>query len=1268
MDGAKLSEAVWISPGFNTAVTLETDLDNEKKVRAYIPTRAACEVLLDLEKQLHPMVEGPRSRVITGTYGTGKSHLSLMLARLYRDGAEDADLGPMLDKMDGKWPGQAKKLRAGRSKKSGYFLVLLEGDEGHFEDALLSRLTRALRKANLSDLIPETAFTAAVARVEDLRLNYADAYSDMVKRAPEFGVASLAALVKQLENSEKAAYEKFRDLYREVLSGAEFTATFGMKPRDVYSAVASRLVNDHGYSGIAVIWDEFGRYMERVVDDPRGLEGDAIQKFAEGCNHGKGQLHLYLICHRSLQEYASLGTIARAMGTSKKDEDDWRKIVGRFHEFRMQSTDHEVFDLIDQVVVQMEDSPVYQNMVSDCAQALNDCTSEAMDAKLFPEFGREDVHSVVTLGAFPLHPMAAFLLPRVSQEVAQNERTLFTFLSHSGAGTLGPFLSSTPAVPDQGRPPFFTADLLWDYFVNDVAAHPVHRRLMPRFERADTLVPVDDALAKRILKSVALLSVVALDRTPATAELIRMTLGLPASQMEHLQGQLDSLSSAQGDHELVLVRNVADQAYRFATVGASGGLDDSAISAVVTERLAKVTPAAHLRSIVGELQMGSEQIPLRRIPSTLYNDDYGTVDRGLTVEFMDETEVGQPGRWTSNLGSGDFVDGYALIALCEDRQALDAVEVAAVSSLAHEQLLIGIPTEPTQLGALLRRHEAIRHLAAEQPYLYGEGAPLREEWEQRDRDFADAITRMVESLLDPDNAHLTWFTNGVQKDNVATVGRLRSLASDMMRLVFRDTPRIAHDRLTSDEGSDSQSSVRKEIIGELMSADGPSRLAAQSQQKLKRAIDAVLRRTGILRQQASGWIVAEPDAADQPEMQAAWSAVEACIQESMDHSIPLKKVVDCLKSPPFGMRARSIPIVVASVFRKYLDFGNLSIVGTSGKALERADSRALDEALLWPGNLTLVYREIGAKQMAVRDGIGAAFDIFAAEGEDGDSCIQRIRQAVAYWWRGLPRFAVVTESVSEGTATVRRYVFMPLADDSADASTIILEDLADRFSPGSDVDAISSAAVQEMVALAREELDGALQSILVPRLRTEVAKVFGDDGSAPEQAIAEWFEGLPEAARQTRVAGDPMDLANFAERTAKQESDVGVSVLDLAQQILGSEPSSWVDETVTRVCARLEGARRTAEIAGSSPRVTGTGSGTGVAGGLIEVTVPPGQVRLSILGAGDPVVVNFVPVEELSATGVNLSSVVRSTVIAMKSLPAGECETILVRLLSDVFK
>jgi len=218
------------------------------------------------------------------------------------------------------------------------------------------------------------------------------------------------------------------------------------------------------------------------------------------------------------------------------------------------------------------------------------------------------------------------------------------------------------------------------------------------------------------------------------------------------------------------------------------------------------------------------------------------------------------------------------------------------------------------------------------------------------------------------------------------------------------------------------------------------------------------------------------------------------------------------------------------------------------------------------------------------------------------------------------------------------------------------------------VDAISSAAVQEMVALARDELDGALQSILVPRLRTEIARVFGDGGSAPEQAITEWFEGLSEAARQTRVAGDPMDLANFAERTAKQDGDVGVSVLDLVQQILGSEPSSWVDETVTRVCARLEGARRTAEIAGSNTAVTGTGPGTGAGAGSIEVTVPPGQVRLSILGAGDPVVVNFVPVEELSATGVNLSSVVRSTIIAMKSLPAGECETILVRLLSDVFK
>ena len=1035
MDAARLSDAIEVSPGFNTAVTVESDLNNSHKVRAYIPTNAAVDVLADLEKHLHPMFEGPRSRVITGTYGTGKSHLALTIARLYRGGMNDEDLEPVFRKLEGKWPGRAQKISEGRTRVPGFFLVLLEGDEGHFEDALLSRLSGALRRAGLEDLLPETAFKAAVARIEDLRVNFPATYELMQQRISDFGEPSLSALEKRLENSEKAAFSKFCDLYREVLAGADFVTSFGMKPKDVYSAVAKRLIKDHGYAGIAVMWDEFGRYMERVVDDPRGLDGDAIQKFAEGCNHSKGQIHLYLVCHRSLQEYVKLGSVSRAMGMSQRDEQEWTKICGRFSEFRMQSTDHEVFDLIDQVVIQKVDTPAFRSLMSSSAAALEGCTDEASQVSLFPEFGRDDVHSVVTVGAFPLHPMAAFLLPKVSQEVAQSERTLFTFLSDGGPGTLGPFLEMTELAEGCDWPPFFPADSLWDYFSQDVADHPMHKRLHARYEKAAGQVPADAGLQKRILKSVALLSVAGSDRAPATAETIRMTLALPASRMDEIQQHLDDLSSARGEQELILVRNVADKAYRFPTVGAGAGLSESTIEEVVAERFTRVVPAAHLRSILAELPISSEQLPTDSIPATSYNDDFMTIERGLKVEFIDPHDAVHPDRWLDNLGAGEFIDGYALIVLCEDSDSLAVANEAATSSLSHEQLLVGIPEEPILLGRLLRRHEAMRHLAMSQKHLYGEGAPFREEWEQQDRDYVDAITKVVEPLVDPENERLDWYVGGERQENVVTVGRLRAVASDMMRAVFPKTPHIVHDRLTSEEGRDSQSTVRKEVMNDLLAPDGPKHLATETGKKNKTAIDAVFVRTGILQKHGSTWVLAQPAYEREPGAHDAWAAVDSCVTEAMEHSIPMRQVVDTLRRPPFGMRVRSIPLVVAAVFRKYIDFGNLSIIAASGKPAERIDGKTLDDALLWPAGYTLAYREVGAKQMAVRDGIAAAFELFPSEAEDGDGFIKRIREAVAYWWRGLPYFAHMTTAVSDATVQIRRHVFARLADEDADAPT-----------------------------------------------------------------------------------------------------------------------------------------------------------------------------------------------------------------------------------------
>jgi len=62
-----------------------------------------------------------------------------------------------------------------------------------------------------------------------------------------------------------------------------------------------------------------------------------------------------------------------------------------------------------------------------------------------------------------LHPVTTFLLPRLSERVAQNERTLFTFLSSNQKNTLRQFVDNTKDELD-----FITPDYLYDYFENEL--------------------------------------------------------------------------------------------------------------------------------------------------------------------------------------------------------------------------------------------------------------------------------------------------------------------------------------------------------------------------------------------------------------------------------------------------------------------------------------------------------------------------------------------------------------------------------------------------------------------------------------------------------------------------------------------------------------------------------------------------------------------------------------------------------------------------------
>jgi len=1248
-----LNDLVKVSGGFQAAVNLKANINDDVKVGGYIPTHIASEILNDLAENFHT-TSARRSRLISGTYGTGKSHLALIIARIFRDGVDHPALTPVLQKLD-KWPKVADKLKKERGFRQGqYLLVNLLGDEGDFKDVLLRELDKALEREGLTDLFPDTAYAAAIRRIDEVRLQFPSHYLQLEAAVTEHGFVSIDALEIQLRNKQKSAYDKFCNIHYDVFAGSRFNKNHNMKPEEVYKDVSRRLVAEKGYAGIAVIWDEFGRYLERIVEEPHGKEGEAIQNFADGCCNlqGDSQVHLYLLCHRTLKEYGAISTIKRHANISQYEMEEWKKIEGRFTAFVVKTSAHEIFNLIDHVIVQDQKSAAWQGFVNASVDYFDEETEQAKVHRIFPEFTRDEIHTIVTLGCYPLHPMAAFCLPLISQSVGQDNRTLFTFLSESGAGTFGPYLHQAKIPAPGAPPPFFTADLLWDYFAVDMEKNPVHKRVFQRFTQADVRVDPDDLLGKRIIKVIALLQILNSDRAPAKEDAIAYCLGTTSSKRPQLKEKLKSLCLKDSGKESVLAQSL-DGVYRFTGVIADGFTTE--LERTVETR--KVKPITHLRTMLSETAYVD-----RYIEASRYGTDF-CIERKLIVECVSVEELASPSRWLENLGKGTFADGYALIAMCEDSQEIATAKELVKAKLTHPQILIAIPHAGVNLSTLLRYHEAIKHIGRSNAAMYGPGAPLHDEWQEHYRDYTDHIVKEIEALVKPDNEKLEWLMNGEAQTNIRSRSHVSEMASKMMNKVFAQTPKIVHDKLTTDDGTDSFKRERKEVIDKLLQKDGPQLLAQETSNKHKNIIDNFYKRNGILKiQSGKPADIAQPVETEYPAIHAVWKIVEAGIAKAKNTDgipIPMSDIINTLRKPPYGIRLRSIPLLLAAVLRKENLLGNVSLI-ESNRRIEKINGDVLDKATFSSNSITLHYEAFGDIQKAILYGVAKTYDLDTSREKDKGELVTEIHEAIKSWWFGLSQYSQTTSQINRNVWTMREKILKKLINDNCDVYDILIKELAEELLRGNDGRRISEDLVANNFRRWKLEIENALDNILLPNIRKGVCEVFGstsDNGWG--ESIAAWWGTLNQTQQEIRIPGDISTLAKLCSAHGDGRVFTDEDLRGLAKNFTGMDLDKWRDLTLEGFKGSLGSAKRSIES--YVPPLTPDPQ--------VPPPIEPGKASIVITTEEGPVSRIFVKVGEISDGGKNFRNTLKGIIDGMGAhLPAGECESVLLEVVREYLR
>ena len=194
---------------------------------------------------------------------------------------------------------------------------------------------------------------------------------------------------------------------------------------DTSSGIAlgiSQAIQAKPESKYVLVIDEIGKYLEYAVDHPAKGDLYILQQLAELASRSKGHFILITIRHQALQAY-----ITRL---HRNQLQEWEKIQGRFHEIVHTTTLEETLHLFAEALHDQWPSTIQ------LGQSLEGFLKKSLDLN-------ELTIEKCLFQSYPLHPLTMLLLVSIFKRLAQNERSIFSFLATTERASLKHFQSTS---------------------------------------------------------------------------------------------------------------------------------------------------------------------------------------------------------------------------------------------------------------------------------------------------------------------------------------------------------------------------------------------------------------------------------------------------------------------------------------------------------------------------------------------------------------------------------------------------------------------------------------------------------------------------------------------------------------------------------------------------------------------------------------------------------------------------------------------------------
>ena len=680
-----------------------------------------------------------------------------------------------------------------------------------------------------------------------------------------FGISSNSSLPRKIRQLLKIAVNDTP------LQASEITNLFES---------ATRAIKKKGGRGLLLVIDELGKFLEYATQQPAQGDMFVLQTLAEFADRSaKTPLFFITILHQAFELYAE-----RA---GKSQQKEWAKVQGRFEDVAFSESTEQVLRLVGTALEKRSEIVHKGNL------------NTAIDLDLKPHQFEKNEYIHLLESCLPLHPTVSLLIGPLFRRFAQNERSIFAFLSSSEPYGLQDFLS-LQHYDGSVLPTFSLADL-YDYL------HATHGNRLYTSQIGKKWAEIESAINQlanpspmvvRLIKTIGLLGVAnePIPNLKASDELLYYALD---DNTEEFATEFKNALSTLKRRSIVIHRSYND-------VYALWEGSDVDIEARLRDA------AAHVDTKVALTTDLSRYMPTRPLVARRHLFQTGTL-RYFTVRYTDlenfDVDLAEP------LNDTDGLVLYALPASEEDVTKL--VEKANDRNTENrEEVLIAIPRTIGFLRDAVTQLAYLHWIAENTPELDGDAVARRELSVRMVEAEREVSNRLTEIFGDNSEGSCTWYHKGQPADINSPKAR-NTYLSKICDDVYDKTPLIRNELINRRKISGAATTARKKLIQAMLENGDRKDLRIIGFPPQMSIYRSLLWDTEIHREVEGVWGFHPPKTPDENRMTPIWKAIEAFLEACEGERQLVEDLYQCLKQPPLGLRDGPLPILLCAVMHHY---------------------------------------------------------------------------------------------------------------------------------------------------------------------------------------------------------------------------------------------------------------------------------------------------------------------------------------------------------------